>query len=90
MLSSSTSFGNLFPRTRSSTCAVWQNLQFSASLITSLYTMMDALMISPVDGSTHDGPIALEIIAGTYLMQEYLRLSGSNSGSSSGVGKSLT
>ena len=51
--------------------------------------MMDALMISPVDGSTHDGPIALEIIAGTYLMQEYLRLSGSNSGSSSGVGKSL-
>ena len=43
-------------------------------------------MISPERGSTHEGPMALATAAGTYRMQEYFRLSGSNSGSS--VGKS--
>ena len=45
-------------------------------------------MISPVVGSTHEGPMAFSVVEGRKRMQEYFRLSGSNSGSS--FGKSLT
>lgn len=64
-VSISSSSGMSAVRTRSSTCAVCKKRQAAASRITSLQMRIEALMISPVAGSTHEGPIAFSTCEGT-------------------------
>ena len=64
MDSSTTSWGIFFVRTRSSTWAVCTKRQLLINLMISLYTITLAFRISPVTGSTHDGPIAFIVALG--------------------------